>query len=118
MTRRMVLSIVLALATGAAADAPAPAKPSRLQIDISVTSAGFRPDNIAVPANKPVTLVFTRKTEGTCVKSVVITNAAGNKSEHALPFGKPVEVNVTFPKAGQLTYACSMDMFKGTIVVQ
>ncbi len=116
MTRRMVLSIVLALASGAAADAPAPAKPSR--IDISVTSAGFRPDNIAVPANKQVTLVFTRKTEGTCVKSVVIPTASGSKVEHALPYGKPVEVKVTFPKAGQLTYACSMDMFKGTIVVQ
>lgn len=116
MTRRMVLSIVLALASGAAADAPAPAKASR--IDISITSGGFRPDNIAVPANKPVTLVFTRKTEGTCVKSVVITTAAGKKVEHKLPFGKPVEVSMTFPKAGQLTYACSMDMFKGTIVVQ
>ena len=31
---------------------------------------------------------------------------------------QPVEVAVTFPKAGELTYACGMDMIHGTISVQ
>ena len=99
----------------AVADHAAP-KPSR--IAISVTTSGFDPDHIAVPANKPVTLVVTRKTESTCAKSIVITQADGKKLERTLPLDKPVEIAVTFPKAGTLTYACSMDMIKGTIVVQ
>jgi plastocyanin len=51
------------------ADAPKPVAPPRFAI--AVTSKGFEPDNISVPAGKPVTLVFTRKTDATCtVKGV------------------------------------------------
>ncbi len=42
----------------------------------------------------------------------------GKKIERALPLDKPVEIAATFPKAGRLGYACSMDMAKGVIVVQ
>ena len=87
------------------------------RVEIRVTSSGFTPDNIAVPAAKPVTLVFTRKTESTCAKTIVIP-IDGKKIEKTLPLNEPVAVTVTFPKAGQVTYACSMDMVKGTLVVQ
>jgi plastocyanin domain-containing protein len=111
------LLIPLALTFGAAASADTtPTKTSR--IEIAVTKRGFNPDNISVPANKPVTLVFTRKTDSTCTKSVVLTLDDGKKVEKDLPLDKPVEVAVTFPKAGKLSYACSMDMVKGIIVVQ
>ncbi len=111
------LLIPLALTFGAAASADTtPAKPSR--IEIAVTKRGFNPDSISVPAKTPVTLVFTRKTDSTCTKSVVLTLDDGKKVEKELPLDKPVEIAVTFPKAGKLTYACSMDMVKGIIVVQ
>jgi hypothetical protein len=42
----------------------------------------------------------------------------GKKLERDLPLDKPVEVAVTFPKAGKLGYACSMNMAKGVIFVQ
>ena len=64
-----------------------------------------------------MTLVFTRKTDQTCTKSVVIKLGDGNKLERDLPLDKPVEIAMTFPKAGKLGYACSMDMAKGIIVV-
>ena len=83
-----------------------------------MTTHGFDPDAINVPAKKPVTLVFTRKTDQTCTKSVVLTLGDGKKVERELPLDKPVEVAVTFPKAGKLGYACSMNMTKGIIVVQ
>ena len=35
-----------------------------------------------------------------------------------LPKDKPVEVAVTVPQTGELTFACGMDMFKGTIIAQ
>jgi len=112
----LVLLVPLALTVSAMADAPAPKAAPR--IEVSVTRRGFNPDSINVPANKPVTLVFTRKTDETCTKSVVLKLDDGKKIERELPLDKPVEISMTFPKAGKLGYACSMDMAKGVIVVQ
>ena len=93
-----------------------PADPSRIQI--SVTEKGFEPESVDVPVGKPVTLVFTRKTDKTCAKEVVLTMDDGKKIEKQLPLDTAVELAATFPKAGKLGYACGMDMVKGTIVVQ
>lgn len=109
---------MLALVCGGTALADAPSTKPTTRIEISVTTHGFDPDEIKVPAKKPVTLVFTRKTDQTCTKSVVLTLEDGKKVERALPLDKPVELAVTFPKAGKLGYACSMNMTKGIIVVQ
>jgi plastocyanin domain-containing protein len=112
----VLVPVALAFAGSASADAPAKHDPSR--IEISITRSGFDPGNITVPAKTPVTLVFTRKTDATCIKDVMLTLDDGKKIERELPLDKPVELAVTFPKAGKLTYACSMDMVKGVIVVQ
>ena len=98
--------------------APVLADDAKSHFDVAVTAKGFDPDSIHVPAKTPVTLVFTRKTETTCMKTVVITLDDGKKLERQLPLDKPVAIDVTFPKAGKLGYACSMDMAKGVIVVQ
>jgi plastocyanin domain-containing protein len=115
MKIRTLLALAVAFAGTAAADSPAN-RPAR--IEIAVTTSGFDPGNISVPAQKPVTLVFTRKTDRTCAKSVVLSLGDGKKLERELPLDTPVALAVTFPKAGQLTYACGMDMIKGVIVVQ
>ncbi len=99
-----------------AAPAAADKKPPR--ISIHVTQKGFEPASITVPAKTPVTLVFQRDTEVTCTKSVVVKLDDKTRIERELPLGKPVEIAVTFPTAGKLGYACSMNMNKGTIVVQ
>ena len=100
------------------ADQPAPVPvPTGDRIAISVTDKGFEPENVTVPSGKPVTLVFTRKSDTTCAKEVVIP-LDGQKIAKKLPLNEPVEVAVTFPKAGQVTYACGMDMLKGVVVVQ
>ena len=112
----LLLPLALAFANSASADAPPRHDASR--IEIAVTRAGFEPGHIAVPAKTPVTLVFTRKTDATCAKTIVLTMDDGKKIERQLPLDKPVELAVTFPKTGNLTYACSMDMIKGVIVVQ
>ena len=108
-------TLLIPLAFGTAANAEPAAK---TRIEITVTRSGFEPANISVPANKPVTLVFTRKTDGTCAKRVVVNVGDGKQLERDLPLDKPVELAVTFPRAGTLAYACSMDMVKGVIVVQ
>ncbi len=109
------LAIPLTAMSGtAAAESPKPAA----RIEIAVTSDGFAPNNIKVQAKQPVTLVFTRKTDVTCAKSVVVTLGEGKKIERELPLNKPVAISVTFPKSGTLSYACSMDMVKGVVLVQ
>jgi plastocyanin domain-containing protein len=103
--------------TTANATAPTkPADPNRFAIQ--VTGQGFEPDDVSVPAGKPVTIVFERKTDKTCAKKVVLTMDDGQKIEKELPLNTPVEIATTFPKAGKLGYACDMDMLKGTITVQ
>jgi len=108
--------VVLALLAVSTVPVLADSKPQRLAID--VTTKGFEPEAITVPAKKPLTLVFTRKTEATCTKTIVVKLGDGKTIERPLPLDKPVEIAVTFPKAGKLGYACSMDMNKGTIIVQ
>lgn len=87
------------------------------RIAISVTERGFEPDNVSVPGGEPVTLVFTRTTDSTCAKEVVIP-IDGKSIEKPLPLNEAVAIEVTFAQAGQITYACGMDMVKGTVVVR
>jgi len=42
----------------------------------------------------------------------------GKRIETKLPLGQPVPLRLTFPTAGTVTYACAMDMIRGTITVQ
>jgi len=95
---------------------PAPAA-SGSRYEIAVTEKGFEPGDLAVPAGKPVTIVFDRKTDATCAKQIVL-DTGGSKIQKDLPLNTPVEIATTFPKAGKLSYACGMDMMKGTITVQ
>lgn len=115
---RAMKRIILLVATCIASTALADSKAATTRIEIQVTKAGFEPGEIKVPAKKPVTLVFTRKTDSTCTKSVVLKLDGGKTLEKELPLDKAVEIPVTFAKAGKLGYACSMDMNKGVIVVQ
>ena len=97
--------------------APPPATAGS-RVEIAVTENGFEPGDVAVPAGKPVTIVFARKTDQTCAKQVVLDTGDGKKIEKDLPLNTPVEIAMTFPKAGKLGYACAMDMMKGTITVK
>ena len=110
----MITMLAMALAgSTAAADAKRPRR-----LELAITENGFEPDKLAVKKGEPVLLVFTRKTDKTCTKEVVIELDDKQKIEKKLPLGKPVEVAVTFAKPGELTYACGMNMDKGIIRVQ
>ena len=120
---KMLVVLALSLAT-AACNKDTEAKPGTSapaasnRFEIAVTEKGFEPDDIKVPAGKPVTLVFNRKTDQTCAKQVVINLGGDKKIEKALPLNTPVEIDATFPTAGKIGYACGMDMVRGTLTVQ
>lgn len=74
--------------TPSASQPSKPTEPTKLQS--SVTENGFEPESVDVPAGKPVTLVFTRKTDKRCAKEVVLTMDDGQKIEKQLPLDTPV----------------------------
>ena len=102
MTRALVLASLI-LAAGACNKDSKESKPASSRpagaIAIQVTKDGFVPEHVTVPAGKPVTLVFERKTKETCATEVVL-EVDGKKIERELPLDQPVEIAVTFPKAG------------------
>ncbi|MGH9221035.1 MAG: efflux RND transporter periplasmic adaptor subunit [Vicinamibacterales bacterium] len=99
------------------ASAAAPAAPSREPVIppiVKVTERGFEPDRVIVPKGAPTTVTFVRTTDKTCATEIVIPTQ-GIKQE--LPLNKPVTIE--FKRAnGEVAFACGMNMFKGSIVVQ
>lgn len=81
---------------------------------IEVNARGYHPDSVEARAGEPVTLVFTRTTEAGCGDELVI---AAEDIRRDLPVGEAVEVTFT-PGAGEVTFACGMDMYRGTVVVR
>lgn len=88
------------------------------RIEIAVTEQGFRPEKVSVAANEPVTLVFTRTTDNTCAKEVILQVDENNRIEKQLPLRQPVEVALTLPKPGELRYVCGMNMLAGVISIE
>ena len=117
--QKAVASLVLVVALGASgASADGKAKASARQIDIVVTEAGFEPKKVTVKKGEEVTLAFTRKTDKTCAKAVIVYVNDKDKVEKKLPLNQVVPVTVMFPKSGELRYVCGMNMLGGVIVVQ
>ncbi len=94
--------------------APAAAKPGPDgKVQVVATKEGFEPNRIEAKAGQPLTLVFTRTEEKTCMTGVVFPELGIEKD---IPIGTPVEVTVT-PKAdGKIAFQCPMGMGKSTIV--
>lgn len=118
---KTLLALCVAIAAGSsalAAPATTPSSAASNRFEIHVTKHGFEPANLTVPAKTPVTIVFDRTTDNTCIKEVVIAKADGTKLDERLPLNKPVEITTTFAKAGTLTYACAMDMMHGILTVK
>ena len=99
------------------ATALADAKQPR-RIELAITEKGFEPDKVTVKKGEPVILAFTRKTDKTCTKEVVVHVDDKQKVEKKLPLNTKVEIAVRFASAGELGFACAMNMDKGVIRVQ
>ena len=117
----LVLAVALALAGckkdgGGEASKPAPAPAVAADgtrvVPIEAGKDGYAPDKIPGKPGEKLKLVFTRTVDSECLAQVKV--AGGTAVD--LPMGKPVEIAVTVPSTGQLTFACGMDMFTGVIV--
>ncbi len=84
------------------------------RIDVEANTKGYNPERIAGKPGEKLMLVFKRTVDAECLAQLKTPD--GKVVD--LPMNKPVEVAVTVPESGELTFACGMDMFKGTIVAQ
>lgn len=81
-------------------------------IQIQAGMEGYVPDTIPGKPGEKLKLVFTRTVEGECLSELRTPDG----KLVPLPMNKPVEVALTVPDTGSLTFACGMDMFQGKIV--
>ena len=85
-------------------------------VEVEVIKEGYRPERITLEAGVPARLVFTRRVEGECPSQVRIP-AFGIEATD-LPMNEPVALEFTPDERGTFTFACGMDMLKGTVVVE
>lgn len=83
-------------------------------VEVSVTDEGFVPSKIKAKKGEKLRLVVTRKTKSTCATEIVIKDQDINKP---LPLDKPVTVEVTPSKSGEIRYACAMGHVAGVVFV-
>lgn len=110
-----VLAIVLAPAAGCSRKQEpktVKAPPGNKDVPIQVTDRGFEPARIEVQKGTNATLVFTRVTENTCAKDVVIHE---NGAHLDLPLNQPVRVGLGTVN-GRIPFACGMKMVTGEVV--
>jgi plastocyanin domain-containing protein len=111
--RTLLIALVL---LGAAPALSEEARPAGKKVEIKVTDAGFEPREIKLKKGEPVTLVFTRTTDRTCITAVDIPGE--NVKEFQLPLKKAVSLPLTPRKAGTQPFFCSaMGMGDGKLVV-
>ena len=114
VTKRMVVRTLLAMvALGGCA--PRAARGPASEVAITVTDDGFRPERVSVAKNAPVTLVFTRKSDQTCVTDVIFGRLG---KSYPLPLNQPVRVDLPAGVADTLGFVCPMDMYRGTVVAK
>lgn len=116
MRALIVIFVLLTMpvcAVGFAAEAQSKAR----RIEISVTEDGFVPKKFDVKKDEALILVFTRRTERTCAKDVIVYVDDQTKIARFLPLNVPVEIPVTFRIAGEHGFACKMGMRGAAIVV-
>lgn len=85
-------------------------------VEISVTAAGYSPAAFTLRPGTPARLVFTRTADGSCTDTIQIPDFG--IAATSLPLHEPVAFDINPTDGGAFTFACGMDMVKGTIVVR
>lgn len=84
-------------------------------IEILVEGGTYTPPRIEVQAGKEVTLRFLRKDASPCAEKVVFEALGINVD---LPIGKPTDIVVTPADAGEYSFTCQMQMYRGSLVAK
>jgi len=91
-----------------------PANVPARAIRITVSGDGFEPSQISVKKGEPVRLAFYRQDADNCGGEVVFSKMNIKKK---LPIGETVLVEFTPEEAGEISFACGMNMLRGKVIV-
>ncbi|MGH9949869.1 MAG: cupredoxin domain-containing protein, partial [Pyrinomonadaceae bacterium] len=80
---------------------------------ITVSSSGYEPSSISVVNGQPVKLAFYRADSNNCGGEVIFSKL---KIKKKLPVGETVLVEFTPTEAGEIAFACGMDMLRGKLI--
>lgn len=81
---------------------------------ITVSENGYEPSSVRVRMGEKVSLAFYRKDAENCGGELVFPKQGIKKR---LPVGETVLVEFTPTEAGEVGFACGMDMLKGKVVI-
>lgn len=84
-------------------------------VDITIGPEGFSPQRIELDVGVAARLVFTRTTESTCATNVQVP--AFDVEPTDIPMDEPTAITFTPDDTGSFTFACGMNMIKGTLLV-
>ena len=80
-----------------------------------VGDTAFDPATLTFRAGVPARVTFVRTSAKTCATEVVFPTLNIKK---ALPLNEPVTIDFTPQNAGEMAFACGINMLKGRVVVQ
>ena len=82
-------------------------------IQIKITSDGFYPTRIMIPAGKPVMLAFIRSSQPNCGNQVVFPQLG---LKQITPLGGVALMMLPATEVGEIRFTCGMGMYRGSIV--
>jgi RND family efflux transporter MFP subunit len=85
------------------------------EVRVTVTETSFDPQRLTLRAGVPARVTFTRTSDKTCATEVVFPSL---NIRRGLPLNEPVTIEFTPDKAGEIAFACGMNMLRGRVVVQ
>ena len=80
-----------------------------------LVDGGYKPDRIVVNSGQPVRLNFLRKDPSSCLEKVLLPDF---HKALDLQLNKTTSVEFTPTQAGEYTFHCGMNMFRGVVKVQ
>lgn len=83
-------------------------------LQVTVDEKGFHPPSLTLKVNVPARIAFLRTTDSPCATSVLIKDY---NVKQDLPLNKPVVIDLTPKKTGEIKFTCGMNMLKGKLIV-
>ncbi|MDH5393110.1 MAG: cupredoxin domain-containing protein [Gammaproteobacteria bacterium] len=84
-------------------------------VEILLEDGVYNPARIEVAAGQTFSLRFIRKDASPCAEKVLFNQL--DKSLE-LPLNQPREIELNISKAGEYSFCCEMNMYRGTLLVR
>ncbi len=84
-------------------------------IEIRVANGVYTPSRIVAQVGSPITVRFFREDPSPCAEKVIFDELGVTAD---LSIQQPIDVTITPAEAGEYTFTCQMQMYRGTLLVK